>query len=288
MKYLSYILLRGTINFFGIIPISWLYRLSNVLGILFYYIIPYRKKIIIANLKKSFPEKNEAEILQFTFEYYKYLSKLVVEALKAPTFSEEEMRSRYKVTNPELLQEYYDADRSVVIAGYHYHNWEWAVMALPLWLSHTYIGVGKPLSNKYIDTYFNAIRSRYGMVLANINVIKSEMESRKNDKCAYLFLADQTPADPKRALWLDFLNQPTPFIFGFAKLAKKYDLPIVILTPREVKKGYYEVSFSLLCDNATLMDENDIIRKYASHLSLLIEENPVFWLWSHRRWKHQQ
>ncbi|GAL67848.1 lipid A biosynthesis lauroyl acyltransferase [Jejuia pallidilutea] len=62
MQFLAYILVYPFLYLISILPFRLLYAVSDAVYVLLYYIIGYRKKVVIENLRLVFPEKSEAEI----------------------------------------------------------------------------------------------------------------------------------------------------------------------------------------------------------------------------------
>ena len=85
------------------LPFGVLYVLADVIFMLTYYIIGYRRKVVFDNLRKAFPEKNEAEIRHIAKGFYHNLTDIMVETLKGLTISADEVRQRIKVTNSEVI-----------------------------------------------------------------------------------------------------------------------------------------------------------------------------------------
>ena len=87
----------GTIVFYlvlyplSLLPLWFLYGLSELIYILLYYIIGYRKKIVINNLKNSFPEASAKEIQKITKAYYRHFSDIIVEGIKNLSISKKEL-----------------------------------------------------------------------------------------------------------------------------------------------------------------------------------------------------
>ncbi|NQV03749.1 MAG: hypothetical protein HQ542_13955 [Bacteroidia bacterium] len=61
----------------------FLYRVSDLLYPFLLYVLKYRKKVVVANLRNSFPEKSDEEILRITRAFYKHLCDISVEGVKA-------------------------------------------------------------------------------------------------------------------------------------------------------------------------------------------------------------
>jgi KDO2-lipid IV(A) lauroyltransferase len=71
-------------------------------------------------------------------------------------------------------------------------------------------------------------------------------------------------------------------------MAKRYNTAVVYYEVRRVKRGYYEVDVTLICENAAETAEMEITDKHVQLLEQSIRRNPQYWLWSHRRWKHKK
>ena len=87
---------------------------------------------------------------------------------------------------------------------------------------------------------------------------------------------------------MEFLNQDTPVLIGTEKIACKFDLPVISLRMRRVKRGYYEVDIKNLTDSPKQLEYGELTRMHTRMLEQYIREEPELWLWSHRRWKHKR
>ena len=56
-------------------------------------------------------------------------------------------------------------------------------------------------------------------------------------------------------------------------------------TVQRTRRGYYELTFSTLCEHPLEVPQYTIVEAYARHLEAQIRQQPEYWLWSHRRWK---
>lgn len=115
-------------------PLWILYRLSDGLYYIMYYVARYRRRLVRKNLTASFPDKTEEEIADIEKKFYGWLCDYFVETIKLLTISEKEIRRRMRFEGVELLNKYVDCGRSCAVYLGHYCNWEW-VTSLPLWTS---------------------------------------------------------------------------------------------------------------------------------------------------------
>jgi len=88
--------------------------------------------------------------------------------------------------------------------------------------------------------------------------------------------------------WTRFLNQETPIQLGTEKIGKKLDYAIVYGHTRKLRRGYYNTEFTLLCENPRETGDYEITEMHTRALEKTIREKPEYWLWSHRRWKHNR
>jgi KDO2-lipid IV(A) lauroyltransferase len=275
-----------------ILPISWLpfpvlYALSDFLFFIFYYIFPYRKKIVLQNLRNSFPEKSEAEINKIAKIFYKHFCDVIVETLKLFSASQRSIESRVKLVNPDLLEEYYKSGKSLILVTGHYANWEWPAITLTSHSSHKGTGIYKKLSSKFFDKKLRETRARFGMELMHTKEVPAFFENHKNEICAYGFINDQSPSDPKKGHWMEFLNQPTCMLLGAEKYARQYNYPVLYGAITREKRGYYKIEYIKITDDPSSEKQFAITEKSAYINEKLIRNEPAYWLWTHKRWKHR-
>lgn len=253
-------------------------------------LMKYRIKITRKNLRKSFPDKSNEEIVALEDGIYQNLADISVETLKGFTMTNKNVLNRHKMKNPEFLETYYNKGQSIIGVTAHYNNWEWGAMSAGLQLKHTPIAIYKPLSNKIIDWFIKWHRSLRGTVMVPTIKTYETFHIYKNIPCIYLLVSDQSPSpkDIQKAHWVTFLNQDTPCIHGPEKYAKMYNYPVVYIDIQRIARGKYEIEFSLLCDNPTEQAEGEITKMYMKKIEEVITKNPCSWLWTHRRWKRKR
>ncbi|MES2285024.1 MAG: lysophospholipid acyltransferase family protein [Bacteroidota bacterium] len=272
----------------SLLPFPLLYALSDGLYILFYYILGYRKKVVLQNIRNSFPDKTEKEHIEICKKFYRHFCDLVVESLKTFTISEKEVLKRVICINPEVIDKYFDQKRSVIIAGGHYNNWELFAVAVDALIKHKTVGIYKPLSNKYFDGKMRSTRGKYGLEMISTKEVKTFFDTHTNVLTATIFGTDQSPSNPNNAYWMKFLNQDTGVLFGAEKFAKEYNYPVVYGRLNKLKRGHYSLDFTDVTDTPKETAHGEITEKITLLLEKDIQAIPQYWLWTHRRWKHKR
>jgi KDO2-lipid IV(A) lauroyltransferase len=273
----------------SLLPLRVLYLFSDFVFFILYHFPSYRRKVVRQNLEKSFPEKSKKELRGIEKKFYHHLADVFIEIFKMTNMSSTELAERVVVTNPELLDRLFEEDRDLLIVMGHYNNWEW-LQGVIFYCSYQAVSIYKPLRNKKFDAFARITREQYGMILTPMANILREIISLRNSgtRGMYSFITDQTPAKKEIRHWTNFLNQDTPVYTGVEKIASKYDMAVVFLAPRKVRRGYYEVTAELLFEHATGVKEHEITEAHVKKLEELIREEPAYWMWSHRRWKHKR
>lgn len=244
--------------------------------------------MVINNLKNAFPEKTEKERSRIIRGFYHYFSDLVMESVKMSGMKENDFRERLKIRNPELLNKYFNAGKSVVVLAMHYNNWEWGTH-FSMYLKHKILAVYKPLHNKEFDRYMIKTRSVKGTeLIKNNQILRRVIQAEKNKEPVAVWLAsDQTPP-AFHTSWYLFLNQEAMFYPGPALLSKQFNLPLFFQHVVKTGRGKYESVIELITENPAEMSETEMIKTYIRKMEEVISHQPAYYLWSHRRWKHKR
>jgi KDO2-lipid IV(A) lauroyltransferase len=269
----------------GSLPFSILYFFSDFLSFFLKNVIRYRKEVIRENLEKSFPSFDNQTLQQITKNFYRNLSDVMLEGIKAFTMSDRQVLTRYRIRNPELILPFLESGRGVVCVTGHYGNWEWGALAPPLIIPYKFVAFYKPMKSPRLDRFVRGNRSRFGTYLSPIRETTRTFEDNRGKGVIYLMAADQSPSNREAAYWADFLGRDTAFLHGPEKHARINNYPVVFAAIRRVKRGFYELELSIVAEDPSVLQDGEITRRYAEKMEILIRENPANWLWSHKRWK---
>lgn len=286
MASIGYYLLFGFTWIISLMPFWVLYRLSDLLFLVAFYVIRYRKKTVFKNLRTSFPEKSEDEINRLARAFYRHFCDFLVEMPKNVSISTDQLNKRMKFINPEVFRELEEKKMNFALVSAHYNNWEWLI-ALPAIMRHHFLVIYRPLKNKAFDKLSYYIRNRFRPVLIPMESIFREAVKHRSagDLFSVWFLADQRPPRNSR-FWTRFLNHEAAFFEGVEKISRKLNLAVVFMDVQKVKRGYYEVNLKVLFENAADVAEDEVTLACIREMEQEIRHRPEFWLWSHKRFKH--
>jgi Kdo2-lipid IVA lauroyltransferase/acyltransferase len=289
LQALVYYLTLPFIYLLSLLPFPVLYLFSDFIFLILYYVIGYRKDVVLANLRNAFPEKPEKELLVLRRKFFVHLCDMTVETFKTLTISPKKMLKRCTIA-PEavaIFNRLYAEKKSAIIVMGHQGNWEWGGNTFSLTCPHQLFVIYHPLANKYFDGLMYRMRTRFGTKLIAMRNTYKEMLEQKNGINATAFIADQTPR-PDNAYWTTFLNQDTPVFKGTEVIAQKIGNPVVYMHIRKRRRGYYEIDAEMLVESPAETPLNYISELHTRRLERDIINQPETWLWSHKRWKHKR
>lgn len=289
LHYMLYYLLYYLIILpLSILPFPILYLISDFFFLILYYLAGYRRKIVFTNLKNSFPEKSAWELKQIERKFYHHLCDLIVESLKTFTITKKQASKRMKHKNPELLDRFFEEGRNVLMVGGHYGNWELFAVTIDQQMKHQSVALYVPFNNKFLNNKMLQSRSRFGLKMLPIQAIKQQLQELNQEPTVTIFGADQSPRKSQRAFWMEFLHQDTGVQYGTEKFARDYNMPVVQGNIYKIKRGYYEVIYTLITEDPCQTKYGEITTLHTRFLEKIIQKQPEYWLWSHKRWKHKR
>ncbi len=286
MKNLTYYLSFALWFIISLLPLWVFYRLSDGLYYLVYHVVRYRRRVVYANLRSSFPEKSEAEIERIAKDFYSFFCDYIVETLKLFSMGEKNIRKRMKFEGLGQVKEDFANGRSVTLYLGHYCNWEW-ISSLGLHLDEQCGQIYHPLENATLDRLFLYMRGRFKaqsikMDDTFLTILKWKKEGRKN---IVGYIADQVPGYNNIHYWADFLHHDTPVFTGAERISKIMDTAVYYIDVERPRRGYYVARFIKIADS---LNEHPVFFATEQYFRLLeqnIQRAPQYWLWSHKRWK---
>ena len=288
MQFLAFAITYPFIYLLSRLPMRVLYVLSDFFFFLMFNVIGYRKIVVLENLKLAFPEKSEEERKKIAKDFFRHLTDLIMESVKAFSISEKEMSKRYSYKNPELVNNFTKQGRSIALVAAHQANWEWSI-SLPLVLDGNVNGAYTKLGNPYFEKVVRSSREKYGIIGYKTSETVKGMQKNFAEKTqgSYILLSDQSPQLHKTFYWNEFFGVQVPMHTGAEILAKRFDLVVINYITRKVKRGYYETEFQLITDAPKEFEDYQITDKYTRLTENNIKQQPALYLWSHKRFKHR-
>jgi Kdo2-lipid IVA lauroyltransferase/acyltransferase len=279
-----YYLVFGFLYLLSLLPLRVLYLFSDLAYLIVYHTIKYRKAVVLHNLSLAFPQKTADERRRIAKQFYKNFCDTFIESVKFIS-ADDQFFKKHFTGNYDAIENLYASGRSVQAHLGHNFNWELANFSVPTFISYPTLVVYLPQNNKLFDRLFRYIRSRKGAHLIAATNFNKELQPYRHTQYLIALIADQNPAHPNAAYWINFFGHPTPFLRGPEKNARRNDLPVVFCSFTRKRRGYYEGHAELAALHVRDLPPGELTKRYAAFLERMMTQHPEMWLWSHRRWK---
>ena len=279
-----YYLIYGLLYLFSLLPLRLLYWISDFLFFIVYYIVQYRKKIVLDNLEIAFPEKSITEKKIIAKQFYKNFVDTFVETIKMISISDKAFHRMVEMDLSKVIA-LANEGKSIQFHAGHQFNWELANWKIAEKMPIPFVGVYMRISNRHFDKIFYDLRAKKGTVLVEVKEFRNKMHQFLNTQYSIGLAADQNPADAKKGFWLNFFNKPVPFVTGPDKAAIKNKTAVVFVRLIKIKRGKYKFETEIITEQASGFKEGELTCMYRDMLEDTIRKYPSNYLWSHRRWK---
>jgi Kdo2-lipid IVA lauroyltransferase/acyltransferase len=280
-----YYLVYGCFYLLSLLPMRILYMLSDLVYLIVYRLLGYRKKVVFENLQIAFPKKTEKELEEIAGKFYHNLLDSFIETIKLVSAGKRFLEKRVTV-NHEVLKPLYESGKSCQMHLGHTFNWEWGQLALTPLTDYKIMVVYMPITNRVFEKLMYKLRTRNGNIFISARNMSESMASYKESQYLLGLVADQSPGRLDNAYWTNFFNRPTAFVSGPEKGAKEGNLPVVFASIIKPKRGYYHATLTIATEDPSSLKKGALTNMYARFMEETIREHPEMWLWSHRRWKH--
>ena len=288
MQLLIFILAYPLLLLISLLPFRLLYALSDVVCFLVYNVIGYRRKAVRENLALALPHLSIKERKEIEKKFYKHLCDMFLEMIKTLSISTTEIEKRFVFKNLDFYLEIEKQGKSVALLCGHYASYEWSI-SINNQVSFEGFAIYKRINNVYFDNLIKKIRSKFKAHLVDskhaIDLIERNIAN--NIKGIYGFASDQSPQVRPNIYWANFMGIEVPVYTGAEILSKKFDMTMVFMKIKKVKRGFYEAELELLSDDASSIPDFQITDTFLRKVEQQILEAPEFYLWTHKRWKHR-
>jgi len=260
--------------------------MGDFLGWFVFSVLRVRRRVVLDNLARAFPEKSKRELLEIARRTYQNFSKMVFEYIRFPLLDEETVSSLCTVEGIEHLDWAFERGRGAVLVSGHFGNWELMAAAVAKMGYPIYSVVGYQ-HNRLVDEMMNRYRRMVGNRVIHTGVaVRGVMKALKN-KGFVALLSDQDAG--REGVFVDFFGRKSSTHQGPAVFVLKTGAPILFGSAIRLPRGRHRFVCERLCFDHLkgVTPENiwEVTQAYTTLLELAIRDHPDHWFWMHRRWK---
>ena len=246
-----------------------------------------RQKAALANLALAYPELSARDRREIARESWVQTAWAMIDAIRSPVWSEEELRRRVRFENLEGLQQALARGRGVLILTLHFGSIELAMLTLPL-AGIPLTAVNRPLPNPWIRRHLAQQRARTGAQLLDHRDVAPRILGALRQGRAVAFLNDQY-GRRSGGILSPFFGARCFTARGIALLALRSGAPVL---PGYIVRDRPDRHRCVLLPELELDRTGDLERDIATAtartnqaLEAIIRLHPEQWLWAHRRFR---
>jgi KDO2-lipid IV(A) lauroyltransferase len=269
------------------LPVRIALSLGEHLAALAYHLIGRRRKITISNLRLAFGgEKSQRELKQIAMQSYHNLGKSLIELLRFPLLTRENIWDLVTVYGRENFECAIKTTGNAIVFIPHFGNHE---LLAPVYgaLCPRSLALAFPLKNPYLNDMINGYRSRLGLGLITKRQAARHVLKALRTGHPVGFLADQDAG--REGVFVEFFGRLASCARGPVAMALKTGAPILFSINIRQPDDKHVVIISPPMELESTGDlDKDVAHntaKLMAELESYIRQYPGQWMWQHNRWK---
>ena len=287
---LEYALFAVATGLLAVFPRGSASRLGRTAAGLLLPLLGRRRRILLENLARAFPEKGGGELRRIARESVETLGAASFEFLEVSRWSLADLRERVGYRGVENLEAARARGKGVILLSAHFGNWELGALAAGQ-LGEPISVVARPTDNPLIEAEIARRRARFGnRVISKREALREMLRAmRQNETVAILI--DQNVM-PEEAVFVPFFGRLAATTPSVALLQRKTDAAVVPVYTWPDGEGRYRLTFEkpiLAEEFAAGSGRAEEVRLATARYTAVTEEavrkQPAAWLWLHNRWK---
>src|SRR5213075_2973487 len=152
-----YYIVFGALYLVSLFPFFILYGIADLFFMITYYIIRYRRKVVMNNLRLSFPGKDKAELKSIARKFYRNFIDNWIETIKLLSISKRVLNKRIS-GNFEIFYQLHQTGKAVQLNLGHFFNWEIMTLHAGINQPYTFLTVYLPQNSKVMNRLIYHLR----------------------------------------------------------------------------------------------------------------------------------
>ena len=263
------------------------YHIAQTTGALLSFVDRDRYHIALSNLEVAFGGAFSLEQRRkMARESFQHFARTMIDLFWSPRLTQENFSQFIELQNFGETARDTGPERSLMIACYHYSNFEWLSLACGfLDLQGTIIS--QEFKNSSLDPIFKKLREQSGheLVPRDRGIVRLyKMLSRKGRTA---LLVDLTVPPTQGAVAIDCFGLKTSVTSAHAWLHERTGAPIVPAHCEPLANGRYRLVFHPKITNTGGMTHQEIAQACWNSFEPYVRKNPAPWLWMYKHWRYR-
>ena len=262
------------------------YHLALTAGALLSFVDRERFGVAVENLRVAFGDRFSAdERRKIARESFQYFARTMVDLLWSSRLTLQNFSRYIEWENLEETARGTGPERSIMIACYHYGNFEWLSLACGfLDLKGTIIS--QEFKNSLLDPIFKKLREQSGhdLVPRERGIVRLYKVLRRKGRTA--LLVDLTVPPTQGAVAIDCFGLKTSVTSAHAWLHEQTGTPIIPAHCEPLPDGHCRIVFHPKIEGTAEMTHQQIAQACWNSFEPYARKNPAPWLWMYKHWRY--
>ena len=285
----QYRVVKNVIRFGSFIPRRILTLFAYPVGIIWYTIDRYHRKIAFDNMMKAFTDEiTPSRCRCLVIANFIQLSRVALELPSLLRLNLQNMDSYVEFSGEAHLKAALAEGKGVLFFTAHLGNWEMMALAAPLKFDFLFHVMARPLDHKPMDAVLTEIRTRTGNKVIDKDNSAGQIRGLLRQNQMIGILLDQN-ASWFEGVYVPFFGRVACTNKGLAMLAIRYGATVLPAFNIRQKNGRYKIMFDpavkLIRSGDLGRDIVENTRRFNDIIEKYIRLGPENWLWVHRRWR---
>src|SRR5437867_6970346 len=230
-----------------------------------------------------FSPRGRRKIVRESFQHF---ARTMVDLLWSPRLTQKNFSRYIELQNFEEMARAIGPERSMIVACYHYSNFEWLSLAGGfLDLKGTIIS--QEFKNSIFDPIFKKLREQSGheLVPRERGIIRLYKVLRRKGRTA--LLVDLTVPPSQGAVAINCFGLKTSVTSAQAWLHEQTGAPIIPAHCEPLPDGRYRIVFHPKIERTAEMTHQQIAQACWNSFEPYARKSPAPWLWMYKHWRYR-
>ena len=263
------------------------YHIAQTAGALLSFVDRDRYQVALSNLEVAFGGAFSLEQRRkMARESFQHFARTMVDLLWSPRLTQENFSQFIELQNFGETARDTGPERCLMIACYHYSNFEWLSLACGfLDLKGTIIS--QEFKNPSLDPIFKKLREQSGheLIPRDRGIMRLYKVLRRKGRTA--LLVDLTVPPSQGAVAINCFGLKTSITSAHAWLHERTGVPIVPAHCEPLANGRYRLVFHPKIANTADMTHQEIAQACWNSFEPYVRKNPAPWLWMYKHWRYR-
>ena len=263
------------------------YHIARAAGSLLSFVDRQRCQVAFGNLEVAFGDEfSPRERQEIVRESFQHFARTMVDLLWSPRLTQENFSRYIELENFEETARDTGPERSLMIACYHYSNFEWLSLACGfLDLKGTIIS--QEFKNSSLDPIFKRLREQSGhkLVPRERGITRLYKVLRRKGRTA--MLVDLSVPPSQGAVAINCFGLETSVTSAHAWLYKRTGVAIVPAHTEPLPDGRYRLVFHQKIETTAGTTLRQIAQACWDSFEPYVRKNPAPWLWMYKHWRYR-